>query len=560
MAAPQNFVSVSRRPPDVEDYIDILRRYRSWVIGPTFAGLVISVVVACYLPNVYVCRASMRIKPSVLPDDLLAAQSSGRMRERFGELRQEILGRDNLITLMMNPKLDLYKNERAHLPTEDVAEQYVAKNVHISEIVVADNSNRGAQAFAISFTYPDRVKSYKVVQELINQIQNKEAVLQTNQATSTTTVVDDLLEKAQARMDQANQELAAFSAQNQGKLPENFEKNMMDVDTKNAALIRLNDDIAQEKQHQNLLESEMQNNKNTQSSIQMSTTIPQTVNNSAVKNTSLINLESAINQKDGECIAMQRQYQPTYPKVQACLEQKKALEDRRDEIERTEGTTVGGGSSVKMVPNDTAVRELNGLKADYNNLQAQYNASVLMSDNKTRQAVETQQQLKIAQDKVAASPAIIQKYQVLNQALRLATEDYERKSKSKETSQTQSTVEGHGAGETLEILESPITPESPVSPTRGAIIGVGTVIGLVLGFALAGAKEIKNTSLKNLKDVRAYTNLPVLSSIPLLENALLVRRKRRLAWLAWSTAVIVGGVAMCVAVYYQYVFVAAQVG
>ena len=45
-------------------------------------------------------------------------------------------------------------------------------------------------------------------------------------------------------------------------------------------------------------------------------------------------------------------------------------------------------------------------------------------------------------------------------------------------------------------------------------------LGMMLGIMLAGAREMKNTSLKNLKDVRAYTNLPVLSSIPLLENAL----------------------------------------
>ena len=49
------------------------------------------------------------------------------------------------------------------------------------------------------------------------------------------------------------------------------------------------------------------------------------------------------------------------------------------------------------------------------------------------------------------------------------------------------------------------------------------MLGLMVGIVLAGGKEVKNTSLKNLKDVRAYTNLPVLSSIPLLENALLVR-------------------------------------
>jgi len=119
-------------------------------------------------------------------------------------------------------------------------------------------------------------------------------------------------------------------------------------------------------------------------------------------------------------------------------------------------------------------------------------------------------------------------------------------------------MEEHRAGETLEILEQPITPVTPTSPIRPVIISVGTLIGLAVGIVMAAAREIKNTSLKNLKDVRAYTNLPVLSSIPLLENALLVRRKRRLAWLAWSSAIIIGSIMMCGAVYY-YMTVASQV-
>ena len=75
---------------------------------------------------------------------------------------------------------------------------------------------------------------------------------------------------------------------------------------------------------------------------------------------------------------------------------------------------------------------------------------------------------------------------------------------------------------------------------------------LFFGVFMAGIKEMKDTSLKNLKDVRAYTNLPVLSSVPLLENALLVRRKRRLFWLAWSVAVIFGAVAVMGSMYYYY--------
>jgi uncharacterized membrane protein YgdD (TMEM256/DUF423 family) len=74
----------------------------------------------------------------------------------------------------------------------------------------------------------------------------------------------------------------------------------------------------------------------------------------------------------------------------------------------------------------------------------------------------------------------------------------------------------------------------------------------MVGIVLAAAKEVKNTSLKNLKDVRAYTNLPVLSSVPLLENALLVRRKRRLFWLAWSSAFIIGSIAMSGSMYYHF--------
>ena len=34
----------------------------------------------------------------------------------------------------------------------------------------------------------------------------------------------------------------------------------------------------------------------------------------------------------------------------------------------------------------------------------------------------------------------------------------------------------------------------------------------MLGLCLAGAREVKDTALKNLKDVRAYTQLPVLGS------------------------------------------------
>ena len=71
MSSPQNYVNVSRRPPDIEDYIDMLRRYRSWIIGPMFAGLVLSVVVAFLWPDTYISQAVMRITPQQVPENLI---------------------------------------------------------------------------------------------------------------------------------------------------------------------------------------------------------------------------------------------------------------------------------------------------------------------------------------------------------------------------------------------------------------------------------------------------------------------------------------------------------
>jgi len=73
-----------------------------------------------------------------------------------------------------------------------------------------------------------------------------------------------------------------------------------------------------------------------------------------------------------------------------------------------------------------------------------------------------------------------------------------------------------------------------------------------VGVCLAAAWEVKDTALKNLKDVRAYTQLQVLGSIPLLENDLAVRRRKRLTWLAWSSAALLGVIVMSSSVVYYY--------
>jgi hypothetical protein len=113
-------------------------------------------------------------------------------------------------------------------------------------------------------------------------------------------------------------------------------------------------------------------------------------------------------------------------------------------------------------------------------------------------------------------------------------------------------MEARKQGELLDILDPASLASRPTDPKREIVIPIGAALGLLLGVAIAGAREMKNTSLKNLKDVRAYTQMAILGSIPLLENDFVVRRRKRLAWLGWTTASLASVVVMVGSVVFYY--------
>jgi hypothetical protein len=65
-------------------------------------------------------------------------------------------------------------------------------------------------------------------------------------------------------------------------------------------------------------------------------------------------------------------------------------------------------------------------------------------------------------------------------------------------------------------------------------------------------REIRNRALRNLKDVGACSQLPVLASIPLFEERATVRRRKRVAWLVWSVVSLAGIAVMFSSVAHYY--------
>ena len=262
MAAAQNFVTVTRRPPDVEDYIDMLRRYRSWLIGPMFGGLVVAVVVAFLWPDTYVSQAILRITPQQISASLVPTVVNMQMQQRLQQMQQEILSRGSLQELIQRPSLDLYRKERQRYPMEDVIQDMRTKSIRIQPIEVPGGAGPGriASAFTISFSYPDRFKAQAVVRELVTKFTEQNARVQKTQANLTSQFLGDEMKQAKDRVDTLEQALMKFKMENMGRLPEQFQANVAQLNTYQMMVSQANEGLSRLQQQKLQIETQIQNN------------------------------------------------------------------------------------------------------------------------------------------------------------------------------------------------------------------------------------------------------------------------------------------------------------
>jgi succinoglycan biosynthesis transport protein ExoP len=554
MAAPQNFVTVTRRPPDVEDYIDMLRRYRSWLIGPMFGGLVIAVVVAFLWPDTYVSTAVMRITPQQISDRLVPTVVNMQMQQRLQQMQQEILSRSSLTELITRPALDLYRKERQRYPMEDIVQDMRNKAIKIQTV---DVGRGGASAFTISFSYPDRFKAQAVVRELVTKFTEQNVLVQRQSANLTSQFLGDEMKQAKDRMDSLEQAVMKFKVENMGRLPEQFQANVAQLNTYQMMVSQANEGLSRLQQQKLQLETQLQNNNTNINYYQSILEEQVSVGGAAqVRNEMLNQLNQRIMNLQSEIAALTEQLTPNHPTIKRAQASLAALERKRQDAEKEEldkqSAAPAAGPAVKRVQNQQAFKAVQDLTASNNVLKTEMQNLNIQMDEKVKQIQELNRSIANYQSRVEGSPQLEGQYIALTRDLALAKQSYEEMHRKTEVSETAKDLEEHKVGENLEVLDPASDPQAPSEPNRPQMAAMGVGMGLMLGIVLAGAKEMKNTSLKNLKDIRAYTNLPVLSSVPLLENALLVRRKRRILWLAWSSAIILGTIAMSAAAFYYY--------
>lgn len=466
-------------------------------------------------------------------------------------MQQQIESRTSLQELIQRPSLNLYPKERQRKPLEDVVEQ-MRKAIRITMMETALNQpqQRFASAFQINFAYPDKYKAQAVVRELVSKFTEETNNTFRNQANMTTSFLNDELKAAKDRLDLLDAEMTKFKVANAGRLPEQLQSNLQALNTLEMQLATVNEGLNRDEQDKMMLETQIQNLQHQATFI--SSNLEQAAATQAVKNDRLIQMNKMILDLQSKLSALRQTYKEDHPDIRSLEAQLSDLKKQRDDLEKEEVQAASKSGEPKKATNPQVAQNLENIKLTIASINSQIQARNMEMQERVRRQKELQTEIAAYRVRIEESPVNEQRYAALQGDYQLAKANYEDMSKKKEISATASNLEERKAGENLEVLDPASLPDAPSEPNRLFIAGVGMGLGLFFGVFMAGIKEMKDTSLKNLKDVRAYTNLPVLSSIPLLENALLVRRKRRLFWLAWSTAIIVGTIAVSSSMYYYY--------
>jgi uncharacterized protein involved in exopolysaccharide biosynthesis len=555
MSSPlNNFVSVSRRPPDIEDYIDMVRRYRSWIVAPMFLGLVVSTVVAFYWDDTFVSRATMRITPQIVSERLVENTASTQLAQRLEEITTSILSHTNLITLITDPQLNLYVKDRAKGKAfEDVASAMV-KDIKITPgSPVETGAGRVASAFRIEFSYTDRFKAQKVVNRLVSMYEEQNSREQRNQARTTSNFLGDQLKQAQEKLAGTEAAITKFTVENRGHLPQELQSNLSQLQGLRMQMGQANDQIGNATTQKIFYESSL---KNLQAREKFLTDNLETAAAGPGGSSSELanGWRKTIQDLTVQLEAARKQYKDSMPEVQALQARLDFAQKQLDKQEREDADRASQNPAGPVrIKNPQAADQLESVRSEITMVHSELAQSDIIIRNKNKQIEELTREMAAVQKAIDASGINSQEYNRLVHDRDMAQLEVQDLNKKLLASATQESLEDRQAGEKLETLDMASLPETATEPKRELWAAAGTLFGLMVGLVLAGAKEMKDTSLKNLKDVRAYTNLPILTSIPLLENALLLRRKRRLFWLAWTSAFIVGLACISASMYYHFV-------
>jgi len=135
----------------------------------------------------------------------------------------------------------------------------------------------------------------------------------------------------------------------------------------------------------------------------------------------------------------------------------------------------------------------------------------------TKRQAQIQDQIAQLQGRLQASPVVEQQLKEITRSYQTALDFYNELLKKRQQSAMATDLEHQQESEQFRVLDPPSLPDKPSFPKRSYFAGAGLGAGLALALAIMYLIALLDKSMHTERDVEVCLNLPVLSTVPLLD-------------------------------------------
>ena len=484
--------------------LDILRRRRLLAIGMFAAVLSAAVSFAIYLPDLYRGQALVLIERPVDESIVRSAESApGELESRLHIIKQEILSRDRLLALISRFKL--YPKQMKDGAIDDALNQ-MRSDVEVNP---SGPEQLSGKTKTVSFTLNYTGDSAKTVAEVTNAIaafyvQQNDSI-RSQSALGTSQFLREQLAAAKAQLDHQEQAVTQYTTRYTGQLPQQVGVNLATLERMNTQL-RLNGEqqIRLIEQREKLLEGLDDPNaitraENSDASPEMIERLKQI---DKLKS-DLAQLQTKFTSKHPDVVRLQDQI--------ADLQQQEAQAEAAAQKKREAAKAAAAASTAAVqdaqAPRRRTIESLDAELAKMRDEEAAIRATIGSFEQRLEGAPEREQEFAlITRDRQAAKDL------------------YDSLLKRYDEAQLSASMETDRQGERFRILEPALPAEGPSAPNRIRLLLMGILLALAAAVAVVLTAEQFDVSFHGIDELREFTSVPVLVSIPPIGPMPLKRR------------------------------------
>jgi len=485
---------------------------RRWIAATVAAATVLAAAVAfaLYLPDLYRAHAIVLVERPL--GDVVRPNVGNELNDRLHVIQQTILSRDRL-TQLVN-RFNLYPELRKTGSLQDVLTQ-AREDIHWEANGPEQVSGRTKTVtFTLSYTGDDR----KVVSDVTNAVAEFYVAyneqMRASEAHGATQFYKAQLDAARVQLDQAEQRMNGFVAANERLLPQAAAVNA-------ATYTRMSDELSRNRADQNRIEDRILALEQAQDAAARaaSAATPRAVAAPTVPgmepSKEFNELVASLNKERESLAEMERRglgaAHPDVIRATALittLEADVAAQRERDiaahnsKVEAEKKRAAAAATVTPDVARPAAPSRVTiaGLQTELKGLQ----------ERETKLSVELEAMLQ----RFDSSPGIQQDFLTIQSDYRSAKERFDVAQRRFDEAKISEGVETTGQGERFRMLEAAIPPEGPSAPNRLRLLLMGLLLALAFAGAAVVAAEQMDTSFHTVDDLREFTAVPVLATIP----------------------------------------------